>query len=606
LLSTGFPSINFRKSFDLSSADQEDISNELNIALQDIKSIEVLKDAASTAIYGSRGADGVLLIETYKGRLGKVQFDYTYKGSLNVQPKAIPMLNGDEYIMLQLEEWHNRYGIFQIPSEIAYDKDYAGFYNYSQNVNWIDEVTKLGRTHDHYFNISGGGDKTRYFTSFSYVDEGGTTISTGAKNFSSRVNLDYFLSKKTLFSIQFSYSNNNVDGNMELDDGSGWRRRNVREMAYIKAPNMSIWEYDAFGRKTGEYFTPITSYQGNGSQYYNPIAVANLGENNRRENLLQNNFTLSYNLTPWLTFRETLSFQFIGRKEMNYLPYNAIGTDWLEWTVNKAEESNNQETYINTESQLAFEAPFADSSNHVLTGAMTWITNSGSGEWMNLQSNKIPSTDIKDPAVNGQINWLGDGSWESRGVGALVNLNYKFKDRYLITGILRADAYSSFGANHRWGLFKGVSAGWRFSEEPIFSNLTWLDESKLYVSWGISGRQPSDQYARFATYTSDANYLNYPGIYNNQIQLDNLQWESIEQYDIGLELNLFNDRLYFEGDIYQKITTNLLFSDYKLPTSSGFDQLEYLNAGELENRGWEVMFDYKIIRKEDLRLSFNF
>ena len=96
----------------------------MNIALQDIKSIEVLKDAASTAIYGSRGADGVLLIETYKGRLGKVQFDYTYKGSLNFQPPAIPMLNGDEYIMLQLEEWHNSKGIFDIPPEIAYDKDY--------------------------------------------------------------------------------------------------------------------------------------------------------------------------------------------------------------------------------------------------------------------------------------------------------------------------------------------------------------------------------------------------------------------------------------------------------------------------------------------------
>ncbi|HKK81153.1 MAG TPA: TonB-dependent receptor plug domain-containing protein, partial [Prolixibacteraceae bacterium] len=117
-----------RGSIDLTSADTEDISNLVNIALQDIKSIEVLKDAASTAIYGSRGADGVLLIETHKGRMGKVQFDFQYKNNYSVQPSAIPMLSGDEYIMLQLEEWHNAYGVFNLDREIAYDKDYNQFY----------------------------------------------------------------------------------------------------------------------------------------------------------------------------------------------------------------------------------------------------------------------------------------------------------------------------------------------------------------------------------------------------------------------------------------------------------------------------------------------
>ena len=149
--------------FDLSSADQEDIGNLLNIALQDIKSIEVLKDAASTAVYGAEGADGVLLIETYKGRLGKVQFDYGYKFSLLQQPPAIPMLNGDEYVMLQLEEWHNKEGVFDVPSEIAYDKDYVDFYNYSQNTDWLDAITRGGRTHDHYFSLSGWRRKNPLF-----------------------------------------------------------------------------------------------------------------------------------------------------------------------------------------------------------------------------------------------------------------------------------------------------------------------------------------------------------------------------------------------------------------------------------------------------------
>jgi TonB-linked SusC/RagA family outer membrane protein len=602
----GIPQFSIPTDFDLSSADQEDISNLINIALQDIKSIEVLKDAASTAIYGSRGADGVLIIETYKGRLGKVQFDYTYKNTLNFQPPAIPMLNGDEYIMLQLEEWHNSKGIFDIPPEIAYDKDYYDFYNYSANTDWIGAITQNSVTHDHYFNISGGGEKTRYFTSFSYVDEGGTTINTNSKRFSTRVNLDYFLSKKLLFSILFSYTNNKTDGNLELDDGDGGRR-NVREMAYIKAPNMSIWEYDAYGRPTGEYFTPINSYQGSGSVYFNPVAVAKLGKNDRTANSMQNTFTLSYNLLNWVKLRETFSFQFEGAKSQNYLPYNAIGADWLAWNVNKAEESNNLFSSINTETQLAFNSPF-DSSNHVISGAITWITNQSSYEWMNLQSNKTPSTNIQDPSINAQINWIGDGSGSERGLGALLNLNYKYKDRYMIQTILRADAHSSFGSRHRWGVFKGISVGWRFSSEPFLRSVGFLGESMLRASWGVSGRQPTDVYARFATYasTGTGNYMRFPAIVNTQIQLDNLQWESISSVDLGLELNLFNDRLYIEGDIYNKVTTNLLFKDYDIPTSSGFEQLKFLNGGKLGNRGWELMIDYKVIRKKDFRLSLNF
>jgi TonB-linked SusC/RagA family outer membrane protein len=577
----------------------------VNIALQDIKSIEILKDAASTAVYGSRGADGVLLIETYKGRLGKVEFDYQYKNSINIQPAAIPMLTGDEYIMLQLEEWHNSRGVFDIPSEIAYDKDYFDFYNYSANTDWIGAITQNALTQDHYFKISGGGEKTRYFTSFSYINEGGTTINTNSKRFSTRVNLDYFLSRKILFSILFNYTNNNRDGNLELSDENN-KPRNIRKMAYIKAPNMSIWEYDANGNLTGEYFTPINSYQGSGQYYYNPVAVADLGKNDRSANTLQNTFTLRYTILDWITFRQTVSFQYEGAKTKNYLPYNAMGTNWLAWTVNKAEESNNNSSSINTETQLAFDSPFK-TSRHVLSGAVTWITDQSSYEWMNIQSNKTPSTDIQDPSINAQINWIGTGSGKSRLLGALVNLNYKYVDRYMIQTILRADAHSSFGINNRWGLFKGIMVAWRFSDEPFIKPLGFLGESKLRASWGVSGRQPWDAYARFATYnsTSTGNYILNPAIVPTQLQLNNLRWESISSFDIGLELNLFDDRVYLEGDVYEKTTSDLLFEKYKIPNSSGYDEMKFFNGGELGNRGWELMLDWRIIRTENVRWSVN-
>ena len=602
----GIPQDNVSAGFDLSSADSEDISNMINIALQDIKSIEVLKDAASTAIYGSKGADGVLLIETHRGRMGKVQFDYQYKNSINFQPAAIPMLNGDEYVMLQLEEWHNSKGIFDIPSEIAYDKDYFDFYNYSANTDWLGAITKNSVTHDHYFKISGGGEKTRYFTSFSYVDEGGTTINTGSKRFSTRVNLDYFLSKKMLFTVQFNYANNKVDGNIEIDN------RNIRQMAYIKAPNMSIYEHDVNGKLTGEYFNPINNYQGNGYSMFNPVAVARLGKNDRSENSLENTFRLKYNFTDWLIFKETVSFQYTGTKFSNYLPYNAVGTDWLAWTVNKAEESNNQSSSIKTESSVVFDVPLK-TEDHVMSGSASWITNQGWSEWLNLQSNLTPSTSIQDPAIAGQINWIGSGSGQNRDLGALVNWNYKYKDRYMIQTVLRADANSSFGASNRWGLFKGVSAGWRFSGEPILDGWDeWMNDCMLRVSWGTSGRPPGEQYARFASYVTSGsgNYITNPAIAPNGIQLDNLKWESISSTDIGLELNLFKDRFFIEGDIYNKVTTDLLFGGwpdyYRIPTSSGFDKLTYFNGGEMTNKGWELMMNYKIVRTKDWLVSVDF
>jgi TonB-linked SusC/RagA family outer membrane protein len=596
----GIPQFRVSSNFDLSSASSEDISNLVNIALQDIKSIEVLKDAASTAIYGSRGADGVLLIETRKGRMGKVKFDYQFKSNWNIQPDPIPMLNGDEYIMLQLEEWHNNKGIFDIPPEIAYDKDFKDFYNYSANTDWLGQITQNGQTYDNYFSISGGGKKTRYFTSFGYLTESGTTVETGYKRFTSRVNLDFFLSRKLLFQIKFNYTSSNTARNINV---SG---RNIREMAYIKAPNMSIYEYDENGYPTGEYFNPLQSYQGNGTTYFNPVAVAYLGKNDTKSNNFENTFLLQYRIKDWLTLRETISFQFGGSKGNSFLPYNAIGADWLSYNINNASEDNSLNKAIRTETQLSFGSPFK-SRVHEISGAFTWVTDQSGYEWMYVSSNKVPSTDIQDPAVDAGIGWIGNGSGESRMLSGLANLNYKLYDKYMLQTILRSDAHSSFGQNNRWGLFYGVMAAWRFSNEKFLSSLTWLGESKLRASWGVSGRQPSNVYARFATYrsTGTGNYIDNPAIAPTSVQLNNLQWETVSSYDIGMELNMFHDRLFIQSDIYYKVTNNILFHNYAIPYSSGFNSLAYLNGGEMTNKGWELMADFKVLRTKDWLVSVN-
>ncbi|MFC2115064.1 SusC/RagA family TonB-linked outer membrane protein [Bacteroidota bacterium] len=610
----GIPQSKVSSDFDLSSADSEDISNLINIPLQDIKSIEVLKDAASTAAYGSEGADGVLLIESHKGRMGTVQFDYQYRLNLNIQPPPIPMLNGNEYIMLQMEEWHNALGVFEIPPQIAYDRDYYDFHNYSQNTDWVDAITQNGVSHDHYFSISGGAEKTRYFTSFSYLDEIGTTLNTGYSRFSTRVNLDYYLSRKLLFQVNFNYTSSTRLRNWEF---KGWNEQtnknekvNIREMAYRKAPNMSIWELDENGNPTGEYFTPILSYQGDGKSYFNPVAVADLGKVNQNLNDFENTFLLRYKIIDWLTFKQTVTFQYSGLKSNSFLPYSAIGADWLDPEINIAEEANNVNRSFRTESQLSFGSPFKN-KDHVLSGAFTWVMDQSGYERMSIESNKIPSTDIQDPAINALLDntRIRTTTQEVRLLRSVNSINYKAFDRYMLQGVLTLDAHSSFGSNNRWGAFYGVSAGWRFSSEPFMSSMSkWLGESKLRVSYGLSGVQPKDPYARFGEFRSSGtgSYILNPSIEPISPQLNNLQWANVKQWDVGLELNLFGNRIYLEGDIYEKVTSDILFPRYEIPYSSGFNRLEYLNGGELTNVGWELMADFTIIRNRNWQWSVFF
>jgi len=360
--------------FDFGSADQEDIGDLINIAPQDIKSIEVLKDAASSAVWGSKGADGVLLIETFRGKRGRTKFDYQGKYTLNIQPPAIPMLNGDEYIMLQLEEHHNALGAYKIPDEIAYDPDYEYFYNYNKNTDWLGAITRQGFINDQYFKISGGGGKTRYFTSLNYQKNEGTTLNTSLQRISTRINLDYDISDKLKFSVNFSYTNSLKEDNYTLraDLGNGKARVDVREMAYVKSPNMSIYEYDEFGKLTGDFFTPIDSYQGEGTTYFNPVAVTSLSTNDALQNLVQNSFLLTYNILPWLRFRETISFQYLNEKKNGFLPYNAIGADWLDNLKNEAFESNSVDSKITTRSQLFFVPRINE--KHSLSAIIMWET----------------------------------------------------------------------------------------------------------------------------------------------------------------------------------------------------------------------------------------
>ncbi|MFW5877472.1 MAG: SusC/RagA family TonB-linked outer membrane protein [bacterium] len=596
----GIPrNISVDEGFDFATADQEDLGNLINVSPQDIKFVKVLKDAAATAVWGSKGANGVLLIETNKGSKGKITYNYNYQSSLDVQPSAIPMLDGDEYITLQLEELHNANSNFSLPDELAYNPYYVNFHNYNKNTDWLREITRNGLKNEHYFGVSGGGQNTLFFTSFRYLKNTGTTLNTSFEQFSTRVNLNYTFSDKLRFTINMDYNNNFKEDNKTPG------RVNVRNMAYIKAPNMSIWEYDADGNPTGEYFTPIQDYQGRGDFYFNPMAIVNLSQNDLTSNEALTSFKLTYNIAQWMNFNQTISFQYNNNRTQQFLPGSAIGADWLDPVINANSNNLSQSNNFLSRSQLFFDI-LPNNETHTLSSALLLEINQSSSNWKTMQTNRTASVDIKDPASNAPVNWIQSGSSEGRNIGTLGNVNYKFQDKYLATFNVRVDGNSNLGENNRWTLFPSASFGWKISNEPWLSDLAYLDLAKLRFSFGRSGHLPNVRYARFGLYDTYGQYLTNTAIIQEQIKLKNYSMEISSSWNLGLDLDFFQNRLNVVAEVYEKTTSDLLWPDYEIPFSSGYDELTYYNGGKIQNKGWELFTNWTVIRTSDYDLNVKF
>lgn len=584
---------------DFASADQEDIGMLVSIAPEDIKAVRVLKDAAETAVYGTRGANGVLEIETHKGSRGKTVFDATYKKSLSVEPSRIPMLNGDEYVMLQQEMYHNREGVVDLPSEIANDINYLDYHNYAQNTDWVDDITQMGEIDDLGFKLSGGGDKTSYYASVNYQNNIGTVKNTANKRFTTRINLGYNISKKLNLNTQISYVNIYKDAN--------WSREgNVRAVAYRKAPNMAIYNHTSDGTRTNEFFTPLENYQGNGVENFNPSAVVAFSDNDQANNNFQTNFTLRYKASRWLTIREVVSFQFQNAKRMEFLPYTAIGATWLDTDNNSSLERNATGTTVNSQTKFNFTA--IKNENHSLSGMLMMDITQDKDEYIQTSAGSGPSTFITDPASSPMLKSLNSSASVVNSLGVLANVHYKLLDRHIFQANIRTDASSRFGTSSRWGSFPSVSYAWRFSGEPFLASWDFMDDSKLRASYGLSGNSRVGAYDRHALYASTGKgaYMDIQSVIPTQAQLQRLQWETSALLNVGFDINLFDYRVQIIGEYYDKITENILWPRYKLPSSAGFTTLKQFNDGKIQNSGYEFTTNITAIKKKDFNLRFNF
>ncbi len=259
---------NIDDNFDFASADIEKFGSLIDVSPEDIESIEVLKDAASTAAWGSRASNGVLMIKTKRGIKSKPIFDYTFKQTIG--PKShdpIPMLDGAGYARLITEEHYNvTYNTFY-SDEIAFDPEWEEYYNYSQNTNWVEEITQTAFTQQHDFSVRGGGEKTRYNLSAGFVNEGGTTVGNDLSKINLRSSLDYDLSSKLQFKTDIMFTRYDQNNTYDVEDGEFKDWKSLRSVAYRKMPNLSIYDRDTANQHYGEYFTP-TQYPAGKFQGY--------------------------------------------------------------------------------------------------------------------------------------------------------------------------------------------------------------------------------------------------------------------------------------------------------------------------------------------------
>jgi TonB-linked SusC/RagA family outer membrane protein len=595
---------NIAADFDFATANEEGYAQMLNISIDDIKEITVLKDAAATALWGTKAANGVLAITTKRGsRSMKPQVTYTYRGTLSLKPEPIPMLNGDQYSTLIQEGVMNVYGI---PLNTIENKEFLydpsapyWYYNYNQNTNWLDEVSRNGYIHNHDFALSGGGLKAFYRFSVNYQDQKGVTLGTSLNRFTTRLNLDYIISDKLRLRADLSYAHGLSDWNYSS---------NLRSIAYKKMPNMGVYEYDANGNKTPNFFSPEQNIQGTYPSTYNPVAMAENGMYKTLNDRINPKFSLTYQILPELTYTFDVAFDINNTKRNWFLPQVATGKHWTDLYVNRATESDEDSYSIYTNNRINYHHVFGEI--HDFAATINFQTNDYKGIRYRATTASSASSELQDPSIPARIMESGlelyTDSWQYRDNGLLGMVNYSLLDRYIVSMGVRREGNSRFDEKYRYGYFPSVSVAWRISGERFMSKFTYIDDLRLKLSYGQNGHPPRSPYMFFNNYgTFNWTYLGNIAVYPIDMELENLKWEAFITNNLGFTLEMFKGRLMLDYDIYRNRTKDMFGYNVDIPTSSGYDGM-LMNVGSMDNQGWDFSFRSYPVRSDNLTVSFDF
>ena len=596
--------------FDFQSANEEKFAELLNVNPEDIESISVLKDAAATAVWGSQGSNGVIEIKTKRGTRGQTRVNYSYRLTGTYQPNGYEMLNGDEYTMLLKEEYFNPSlsdASSDIP-ELNYNPSFSEYEMYNNNTDWLKEVKKVGWRQNHYLALTGGGEKAHFRIGAGYDHETGSIIEQVLNRFTSRVNLDYFVSDRIKIetNISLTYTKNKKNNG------------DLLSIAYIRMPNLSVYEQDRNGNDLEDYYSmlpTVSSQLRDQLDHKNPVALAHLASNDETSYNITPEFKLRYNLLGLeedktrLAYEGKVVFNIFNRYEDQFMPLSLSTRGWNDTNnreSNCTTASSSKSLGVTTTHTLTFTPAFKN-KDHVLTMMLRGQLTSGTSSDQRTVSWGLPSGSITSPAAEGIIQDISTGSGQWRSIYFTYSAHYAYKARYMADFTVRRDGCTKFGDNQRWGNFPAFSLRWNISKEPWFIKaLPFVSMLSIRPGWGISGRQPGSEGLFFSKYRNGSGYLGEGSIYPQNIQLRNLKWEQKETYNLGTDFGFFNERITGNVELYWQYTTDLLMASRGIPTSSGYSTLAYQNVGDMKNIGWEFNLNgNRIIRYKKFSFDVN-
>lgn len=579
----------------------------------DIESIDVLKDASATAIYGARGANGVIVINTKRGKEGKPTVNFSASFSMSHIANKIDLMDGYEFVRLQDE----------LVSPTSMESSY---YSYSEElgrnltlddyrnipgIDWQDELYRTAFQQNYNVSLSGGTKEgLRYNVGFSALDQDGIIIRSNFQRYQGKANFTLPITKKLSLNANVNYSRTATNGvnpttAETTSSSSGW-------LMY------SVWGYRPVGKPGQDLLNTIIDESVDGSNDYrfNPVKTA---QNEYRKTLvdyLNSNIALTWKITPELTFKTTGGYvlnkrrreEFNGTETYTGYPGSPSGKG-----VNGAIYWTDQTSWTN-ENTLNYKRRFG--RNHNVDMMVGLSLQGQNNTYEGISSTQITSEELGIAGIyTGSYQSVPSNYYDWRMMSMFLRANYNFRYKYYLTFSFRADGSSKFPAGNRWGYFPSVGASWNFNRENLFKKSDWLTNGKLRFSWGLTGNNrtqtPYDFYSQITVTPGSGNSFDYvfdgkrvPGYYFSNMANDRLKWETTEQWNAGIDLGFFDNRLKVTADWYDKVTRDLLLYAL-LPATSGYEQ-GMLNIGKIRNRGFEFTLETVNIKTRQFQWSISF
>ena len=581
----------------------------------DVESLEVLKDASATAIYGARGANGVILITTKKGVPGKPVFHYGLSAGWQQLNNKLDLMNAGDFAR-KANDWaatQNGTEASPITPVLPFTEEQIKALSVNGGTDWQDEIYHNGALQNHQLSISGGSDNIRYFVSGGYMNQQGIVVNTQYKRYSLRSNLDLKLTNWLSAGINLNAIKDK--GNVP-PIGEGTRFGDIlgQVINTVARFDPATPVYDGDGNYN---FKALKGGPGNSKIYadpdvWNPLATAleTIAEKNDIINEIST--FLDFKLMEGLTFRVTGTASITNADEKHY--YSAK-TQPGRGVGGLGDLSTSKDEYYQNSNILTYKKTINKKHNLTLTGVAEQQLSQSKGSFILAQGFLSDRTGINDLGGAGQINERSSYVSKQTLNSFLGRANYVYDNKYMFTASYRADGSSVFGANNKWGYFPSAAVAWRASEEAFIQNLGVFSNLKLRGSWGKTGNQAIQPYQTLANLASGFNYP-YDGNGTANIgfllgrpENPDLKWESTAQTNIGIDLGFFNERLSATIDVYKKVTTDLLLNK-QIEAYTGF-ATKLANVGSIQNKGLEISIGGKPVFTNDFKwntgvnISFN-